>query len=222
MPDCCHQLHACGLSLTSVECSRWTYKQANRYEQPSDPSYTNTLSRNSSAQIPRRIVAIMPAREKHLTRRQRQDQQAARAASSEKVSKKPSSATNEEGSGNTHDSNVQSGSTSSKDVHHMAAIQVALDVVSNVGPLLHMQRALPAGSSFTMEKSVFDVPMADVKRALAYYEELEVRGGLTEQLCRRRRRAKSVPKSARREQTWRCETALPYRTVMAMRPSVAL
>lgn len=123
----------------------------------------------------------MPPKVKHLTRRQRQDQQAAHAATSKKGSRTPRDMAAECGSSDVNNDNpaTSSGSHTSKDAHHMSLIRIALAVVADVGPLVHMQRALPPGSSFTMEKSVFDVPMADVKRALAYYDELEVRGGLT-------------------------------------------
>lgn len=124
-------------------------------------------------------LCTMPTREKHLTRRQRQDQQAARAASAKKATHPPRHTT-AVASSSVSDYNVHasSGSLTSRDHSHMASIQTALAVVADVGPLVHMQRVLPPGSSFTMEKSVFDVPMADVKRALAYYDELELARGM--------------------------------------------
>lgn len=66
-----------------------------------------------------------------------------------------------------------------EDQRHFSAVQQALATIATQKPLLNAHRKVP-GLPLIIEKGVLEVPVADVKSALAYYDNLKQDGGLNE------------------------------------------
>lgn len=64
-----------------------------------------------------------------------------------------------------------------EDQKHFAAIQDALATIHSTTPLLQLQRLLPTGTPFVMERGVLGVPAAGVRRAIEHYKAAREREG---------------------------------------------